>query len=96
MGHGRYYEGSGQAVGGMQNRVAYARRLRFDQDFARPRRSARPPMLVDCRNGRINRHRGRSYLRAPATPPDMRVRIRRFGGLSRSEAANVGSPRESK
>ena len=36
MGHGRYYEGSGQAVGGMQNRVAYARRLRFDQDFARP------------------------------------------------------------
>jgi dolichyl-phosphate-mannose--protein O-mannosyl transferase len=29
-----------------------------------------------------NRHRGESHLSSPATPPDMRVRIRRFGGLS--------------
>jgi hypothetical protein len=35
-------------------------------------------------HSRDNRHRGRGYPRAPATPPDMRVRIRRFGGLSRS------------
>ena len=28
-----------------------------------------------------NRHRGESHLSAPATPPDMRVRIRRFGGI---------------
>ena len=43
-----------------------------------------------------DRHRGRGYPRSPATPPDMRVRIRRFGGLSRSEGANVRSPSESK
>ncbi len=29
-----------------------------------------------------NRHRGESHLSSPATPPDKRVRIRRFGGLS--------------
>src|SRR6267143_7228875 len=29
-----------------------------------------------------NGHRGESHLSSPATPPDMRVRIRRFGGLS--------------
>jgi hypothetical protein len=28
-----------------------------------------------------NRHRVRGYPRTPATPPDMRVRIRRFGGV---------------
>ncbi len=32
--------------------------------------------------GIINRHRGESHLSSPATPPDKRVRIRRFGGLS--------------
>jgi len=30
-----------------------------------------------------NRHRGTGRPASPATPPDMRVRIRRFGGLSR-------------
>jgi hypothetical protein len=29
-----------------------------------------------------NRHRGTGRPASPATPPDMRVRIRRFGGLS--------------
>jgi hypothetical protein len=29
-----------------------------------------------------NRHRGESCLSSPATTPYMRVRIRRFGGLS--------------
>lgn len=33
---------------------------------------------------RPNRHRGRGCPRTSATPPDMRVRIRRFGELSRS------------
>jgi hypothetical protein len=28
-----------------------------------------------------NRHRGGSHLPTPATPPDMRVRIRRFGWI---------------
>jgi hypothetical protein len=31
---------------------------------------------------KTNRHRGESHLSSPATPPDKRVRIRRFGGLS--------------
>jgi hypothetical protein len=30
----------------------------------------------------LNRDRGDSRLSSPPTPPDMRVRIRRFGGLS--------------
>jgi hypothetical protein len=30
----------------------------------------------------VNRHRGTGHPASPATPPDMRVRIRRFGGLS--------------
>jgi hypothetical protein len=46
----------------------------------------------------LNRHRGRGCPRTPATPPDMRVRIRRFGELSRglndqsrkSERSEVG------
>jgi hypothetical protein len=33
---------------------------------------------------------------APPTPPDMRVRIRRFGGLSYPAAVNLGIPSESK
>jgi len=28
-----------------------------------------------------NRHRGESHLSSPATPPDVRVRIRRFGQI---------------
>jgi hypothetical protein len=43
-----------------------------------------------------NRHRGRGYPRTPATPPDMRVRIRRFGELSRSVTTKEGRPREAK
>jgi hypothetical protein len=35
----------------------------------------------DCDLGQ-NRDRGDSHLSSPPTPPDMRVRIRRFGGLS--------------
>jgi hypothetical protein len=44
----------------------------------------------------VNRHRGRGYPRTPATPPDMRVRIRRFGGLSCPGSTNRGKPSESK
>jgi len=29
----------------------------------------------------LNRHRGESHLSSPASPPDMRVRIRRFGRI---------------
>ena len=43
-----------------------------------------------------DRHRGRGYPRTPATPPDMRVRIRRFGGLSRTGTTKRGRPSESK
>ncbi|MGA8622243.1 MAG: hypothetical protein WB660_27445, partial [Candidatus Sulfotelmatobacter sp.] len=46
---------------------------------------------LGCRPGRndkasfvANRHRGTGRPASPATPPDMRVRIRRFGGLSRA------------
>ena len=43
-----------------------------------------------------DRHRGRGYPRPPATPPDMRVRIRRFGGLSLSGTYSRGSSSSSK
>jgi hypothetical protein len=33
-------------------------------------------------NPKQNRHRGTGHPASPATPPDMRVRIRRFGGFS--------------
>ena len=33
---------------------------------------------------------------SPPTPPDMRVRIRRFGGLSYRRTVNLGIPSESK
>ena len=52
----------------------------------------RAPTLV---NLRANRHRGESRLSSPATPPYMRVRIRRFGELS-YPANKRGSPSESK
>ena len=32
----------------------------------------------------------------PPTPPDMRVRIRRFGGLSNQRTVNLGIPSDSK
>src|SRR5438094_5611949 len=37
-----------------------------------------PLSLADLRTSEQNRHRGESHLSAPATPPDRRVRIRRF------------------
>jgi hypothetical protein len=43
-----------------------------------------------------NRDRGKPRGLAPPTPPDMRVRIRRFGGLSYSWTVNLGIPSESK
>jgi hypothetical protein len=43
-----------------------------------------------------NRHRGESHLSTPATPPDKRVRIRRFEGLSYLPVYSLGIPRESK
>ena len=39
---------------------------------------------------------GRLSPAFPVTPPDMRVRIRRFGGLSYRPAVNLGIPSESK
>jgi hypothetical protein len=39
---------------------------------------------------------GRLSPAFPVTPPDMRVRIRRFGGLSYRAAVNRGIPSESK
>ena len=43
-----------------------------------------------------NRDRRKPRGFAPPTPPDMRVRIRRFGGLSYSRTVNLGIPSESK
>jgi hypothetical protein len=40
------------------------------------------PLSLRAGDRHTNRHRGESHLSSPATPPDMRVRIRRFGGLS--------------
>jgi hypothetical protein len=39
---------------------------------------------------------GRLLPAFPVTPPDMRVRIRRFGGLSYRPTVNLGIPSESK
>jgi hypothetical protein len=39
---------------------------------------------------------GRRSPAFPVTPPDMRVRIRRFGGLSYRQTVNLGIPSESK
>ena len=47
-------------------------------------------------HARHNRDRGRPRDLSPPTPPDMRVRIRRFGGLSHQRTANLGIPSESK
>ena len=44
----------------------------------------------------VDRHRGESRLSSPATRPDMRVRIRRFGGLSEPRTVNSESPSEAK
>ena len=43
-----------------------------------------------------NRDRGKPHGSSPPTPPDMRVRIRRFGGLSYRPPVNLGIPSESK
>jgi hypothetical protein len=43
-----------------------------------------------------NRDRGEPHGSSPPTPPDMRVRIRRFGGLSNQRTINLGTPSESK
>src|SRR5262244_790563 len=63
--------------------------------------TAQAPVLF-CRPGLVgltpNRHRGNGRPLSPATPPYMRVRIRRFGGLSgirtnhrrKPEAGEVG------
>src|ERR1039458_4838288 len=40
-------------------------------------------VLAKSEGRQANRHRGTGRPASPATPPDMRVRIRRFGGLSR-------------
>ena len=46
--------------------------------------------------GGCNRDRGKPRGSAPPTPPDMRVRIRRFGGLSNHRTVNLGILSESK
>jgi predicted nuclease of predicted toxin-antitoxin system len=43
-----------------------------------------------------NKHIGRRLPAFPVTPPYVRVRIRRFGGLSYRPPVNLGIPRESK
>ena len=43
-----------------------------------------------------NRDRGEPHDSAPPTPPDMRVRIRRFGELSQERTVNLGIPSEAK
>ena len=43
-----------------------------------------------------NQDRGEPRGSAPPTPPDMRFRIRRFGGLSYTRTINLGIPSESK
>ena len=43
-----------------------------------------------------NRDRGKPHGSSPPTPPYMRVRIRRFGGLSYRPPVNLGIPSESK
>jgi hypothetical protein len=52
--------------------------------------------LQGGKTGARNRHRGESHLSTPATPPDKRVRIRRFEGLSYLPVYSLGIPRESK
>src|SRR5262249_14158384 len=44
------------------------------------------------RDARGNRDRGESHDSAPPTPPDIRVRIRRFGGLSEHLFPQEGWP----
>ena len=46
--------------------------------------------------GNANRDRGKPRGLSPPTPPDMRVRIRRFGELSHFRTVNRGIPSESK
>ena len=53
----------------------------------------RPRLALRCRT---NRDRGKPHGFSPPTPPDMRVRIRRFGGLSYRGPVNLGIPSESK
>src|SRR6516162_7295789 len=45
--------------------------------------SATPASRGPRKPARYNRDRGKSRDSSPPTPPDVRVRIRRFGGLSR-------------
>ncbi len=51
--------------------------LSFEYDASRLRETQVAHVL-----GQANRHRGEGRPSSPATPPYMRVRIRRFGGLS--------------
>jgi len=51
-----------------------------------------PPLLLVTKN----RDRGKPRGFSPPTPPDMRVRIRRFGELSNQRTVNLGIPSESK
>ena len=44
--------------------------------------AAKKPADAALAEAARNRHRGESRLSSPATTPYMRVRIRRFGGLS--------------
>jgi hypothetical protein len=45
---------------------------------------------------KVKRHRGSGHPPTPATPPCVRNRTRRFGGLSRSQVARRGRPSASK
>jgi hypothetical protein len=50
----------------------------------------------NCKYLRTHRHRGEGHPSRPATPPYVRVRIRRFGGLSRGPHHHRGKPELSK
>ncbi|HEV2731740.1 MAG TPA: hypothetical protein VGV15_17050, partial [Terriglobales bacterium] len=67
-------EFKGQVVVSFGTSLHGQRNRRVDRDF-RPAKKKENPELK-------NRHRGKGHPSSPATPPYMRVRIRRFGGLS--------------
>jgi hypothetical protein len=80
-----------------QAAVAADRWADFGPDFGRtfPRTPEAIPG-TDCAAHCGTIYIGRLSPAFPVTPPDMRVRIRRFGGLSYRRPVNFGIPSESK
>ncbi len=67
--------------------------LRYDFTSIRLSKGLSPS---SCRTCSAHIDIGRLSPAVPVTPPDMRVRIRRFGGLSYRQPVNLGIPSESK